>query len=49
MSYIEITIWNPFRKGNFSWQPRLEKWTGSEGFEVSWLCFDILVSLDKEY
>jgi hypothetical protein len=48
MSYIEVTFWNPFRKGNFTWKPRFEMWSTGDGFDLDWLFISVLVSFARE-
>jgi hypothetical protein len=45
MSYIEVTIWNPFRNGNFVLKPHFEWWSNKSGFDFEWLFVEVLVSL----
>lgn len=47
MSYIEITIWNPFRKGNFTLKPSFSMWPGKDGFDFEWLFISINASFYK--
>jgi hypothetical protein len=49
MDYIEITIWNPFKRGNFSLVPRFKMWDRNNGFDFDWLFFSVNASLWNDY